>query len=108
MLRGLKQRFPQVHLKAFTMVEIGYLAQRAQDDHPRSAGAAARRRHGFAARAAARRSSASACGASSATTRSTGEEWIETARTAHELGLHSNCTMLYGHIENEEDRVDHL
>ena len=30
MLRGLKQRFPQVHLKAFTMVEIGYLAQRTK------------------------------------------------------------------------------
>ena len=30
------------------------------------------------------------------------------ARTAHQLGLKSNCTMLYGHIENEEDRVDHL
>ena len=38
----------------------------------------------------------------------TGDEWLETARTAHELGLHSNCTMLYGHIENDEDRVDHL
>ncbi len=37
-----------------------------------------------------------------------GDEWIETARTAHQLGLQSNCTMLYGHIENEEDRVDHL
>ena len=37
-----------------------------------------------------------------------GNEWIETARTAHQLGLRSNCTMLYGHIENEEDRVDHL
>ncbi len=37
-----------------------------------------------------------------------GEEWIEVARTAHRLGLRSNCTMLYGHIENEEDRVDHL
>jgi len=30
MLRGLKERFPQVHLKAFTMVEIGYLAQRTK------------------------------------------------------------------------------
>ena len=30
MLRGLKQRFPQVHLKAFTMVEIAYLARRAK------------------------------------------------------------------------------
>ena len=38
----------------------------------------------------------------------TGEEWLETARTAHRLGLHSNCTMLYGHIETDEDRVDHL
>ena len=37
-----------------------------------------------------------------------GNEWLETARIAHQLGLHSNCTMLYGHIENEEDRVDHL
>ena len=38
----------------------------------------------------------------------TGEQWIDIARTAHQLGLHSNCTMLYGHIETEEDRVDHL
>ena len=37
-----------------------------------------------------------------------GDEWLETARTAHQLGLRSNCTMLYGHIENDEDRVDHL
>jgi aminodeoxyfutalosine synthase len=37
-----------------------------------------------------------------------GNEWIETARNAHQLGLRSNCTMLYGHIENDEDRVDHL
>jgi aminodeoxyfutalosine synthase len=38
----------------------------------------------------------------------TGEQWLDVARTAHQLGLHSNCTMLYGHIETEEDRVDHL
>jgi aminodeoxyfutalosine synthase len=37
-----------------------------------------------------------------------GNEWIETARTAHQLGLKSNCTMLYGHIENDEDRADQL
>ena len=50
MLRGLKQRFPQVHLKAFTMVEIAYLARRTKICDARDAGAAARRRHGFAAR----------------------------------------------------------
>ena len=37
-----------------------------------------------------------------------GQQWLEVARTAHQLGLKSNCTMLYGHIETEEDRVDHL
>ena len=39
MLRGLKERFPQVHLKAFTMVEIGYLAQRAKIERARGAAA---------------------------------------------------------------------
>src|SRR5258707_5303566 len=35
-------------------------------------------------------------------------EWLETARLTHKAGLRSNATMLYGHIENDEDRVDHL
>jgi aminodeoxyfutalosine synthase len=34
--------------------------------------------------------------------------WFETHRTAHELGLRSNCTMLYGHIEQAYHRIDHL
>jgi aminodeoxyfutalosine synthase len=34
--------------------------------------------------------------------------WFETHRTAHELGLRSNCTMLYGHIEQPYHRIDHL
>ena len=37
-----------------------------------------------------------------------GNEWLDVAREAHRQGIKSNCTMLYGHIENEEDRVDHL
>jgi aminodeoxyfutalosine synthase len=35
-------------------------------------------------------------------------KWFETHRTAHELGLRTNCTMLYGHIEEPYHRVDHL
>ena len=50
MLRGLKQRYPQVHLKAFTMVEIGYFVQRTKLSAARGADPAARRRHGFDAR----------------------------------------------------------
>jgi len=37
-----------------------------------------------------------------------GQEWLDIAREAHRLGLRSNCTMLYGHIETAEDRIDHL
>jgi aminodeoxyfutalosine synthase len=67
MLRGLKERFPQVHLKAFTMVEIGYFARRekitVREVLERCAMPAWIR-----CRAAAPRFSASACGASSAIT----------------------------------------
>lgn len=34
--------------------------------------------------------------------------WIQIHRTAHQLGIHSNCTMLYGHVENAFHRIDHL
>jgi aminodeoxyfutalosine synthase len=37
-----------------------------------------------------------------------GEQWLDTAKLAHQLGLKSNATMLYGHVEHDEDRVDHL
>ena len=38
----------------------------------------------------------------------TGEEWLEVHEIAHEVGLKSNATMLYGHLETIEERVDHL
>jgi aminodeoxyfutalosine synthase len=37
-----------------------------------------------------------------------GQQWLNIARTAHQIGLHSNATMLYGHIETDEERVEHL
>jgi aminodeoxyfutalosine synthase len=107
MLRGLKVRFPQVHLKAFTMVEIGYLAKRAKisvrETLERLRDAGMDSMPGGGAEIFSERVRRVICDH-----KLTGEEWLETARTAHELGLHSNCTMLYGHIENEEDRADHL
>ncbi len=107
MLRGLKERFPQVHLKAFTMVEIGYLAQRTrisvQEVLGRLRDAGMDSLPGGGAEIFCDRVRRIICDH-----KITGEEWLETARTAHRLGLHSNCTMLYGHIESDEDRVDHL
>jgi aminodeoxyfutalosine synthase len=38
----------------------------------------------------------------------TGEEWLRVHRVAHELGIPTNCTMLYGHVETVADRVEHL
>jgi aminodeoxyfutalosine synthase len=107
MLRGLKERYPQVHLKAFTMVEIGYMAKRAKisirETLERLRDAGMDSLPGGGAEVFCDRVRRVICDH-----KLTGDEWLETARTAHELGLHSNCTMLYGHIEADEDRVDHL
>jgi aminodeoxyfutalosine synthase len=107
MLRGLKQRFPQVHLKAFTMVEIAYLAQRTKisirETLERLRDAGMDSLPGGGAEIFNERVRRIICDH-----KIDGNEWLETARTAHQLGLRSNCTMLYGHIENDEDRADHL
>ncbi len=41
-------------------------------------------------------------------TKADSDEWMRVARTAHEVGLPTNATMLYGHIENPDERVQHL
>jgi aminodeoxyfutalosine synthase len=41
-------------------------------------------------------------------TKLSGEGWLKVAKTAHRLGIHTNATMLYGHIETVEERVEHL
>jgi aminodeoxyfutalosine synthase len=107
MLRGLKHRFPQVHLKAFTMVEIAYLARRTKisirETLERLREAGMDSLPGGGAEIFNERVRRIICDHEI-----DGNEWIETARTAHQLGLRSNCTMLYGHIENDEDCPDHL
>lgn len=107
MLRGLKQRYPGVHLKAFTMVEIAYFAKRAKlsilETLARLKEAGVDSMPGGGAEIFSERVRRIICDH-----KIDGGEWLEAARTAHELGLKTNCTMLYGHIETEEDRVDHL
>src|SRR3954447_4409757 len=107
MIAGLKERYPGVHLKAFTMVEIAYLANRAKisirETLERLKAAGIDSMPGGGAEIFSERVRRIICDH-----KIDGDEWLETARTAHELGVRSNCTMLYGHIENEEDRADHL
>jgi len=107
MIRGLKERYPQVHLKAFTMVEIAYLAKRGKisirETLQKLKDAGVDSMPGGGAEIFSERVRRIICDH-----KINGDEWLESARIAHQLGLKSNCTMLYGHIESDEDRVDHL
>jgi aminodeoxyfutalosine synthase len=107
LVRGLKERFPKVHIKAFTMVEVAYLARRAkltiEETLIKLREAGVDSMPGGGAEIFAPRVRSIICDH-----KIDGEEWLTTARLAHQLGFKSNATMLYGHIENDEDRVDHL
>ncbi len=107
LISGLKERFPQVHLKAFTMVEISFFAKIGKMT-PREVLAKFKEAGldsmpGGGAEIFSDRIRHIICDH-----KIDGGEWLEIARTAHEVGLKSNATMLYGHVENDEDRVDHL
>ena len=107
MFRGLKSRHPNVHIKALTAVEIAHIARidkmsiedvlialrEAGLDTLPGGGAEV---FGRGVRMAI------------ADKKLAAEDWIDVHRTAHRLGIRSNCTMLYGHVETIQDRVDHL
>ncbi len=107
LVRGLKVRFPKVHIKAFTMVEVAFFARRAkisiEETLIKLRDAGVDSMPGGGAEIFAARVRSIICDH-----KIDGSEWLETARLAHKLGFRSNATMLYGHIENDEDRVDHL
>jgi len=107
LLRGLKRIKPSIHLKAFTAVELFFFHKhfgmpvRTVLERLRAAGMDSI--PGGGAEIFAPKVRKKICD-----DKCTGEEWLQVHREAHALGLRSNCTMLYGHIESDEDRVDHL
>jgi len=107
MMRGLKARFPGVHLKAFTAIEIGWFAKQEglsiEEVLLRLEEAGLGSLPGGGAEIFHPEVRAVICDGKLDT-----GEWLEVHRTAHRLGIRSNCTMLYGHIEKPEHRVDHL
>jgi aminodeoxyfutalosine synthase len=107
LIRGLKERFPGVEIKALTAVEIAHLAriERAsvEDVLLRLRAAGLDTLPGGGAEVFSR-----GVRATIADRKLAAEEWIDVHRRAHRLGIRSNCTMLYGHVETCEDRVDHL
>jgi aminodeoxyfutalosine synthase len=107
MFRGLKTRHPQVHIKALTAVEIAHIARidklsieevltalRAAGLDTLPGGGAEVFGKGVRMTIADKKLAA--------------EDWIDVHRTAHRLGIRSNCTMLYGHVETIPDRIEHL
>ncbi len=107
LLSDLKRNFPDMRLKAFTMVELDHLTRVCRmtdegvidglvaaglDSCP--GGGAEIFRDPTRSRICAHKTS--------------GERWLELSEKVHRRGIHTNATMLYGHIESYEDRVDHL
>lgn len=107
MIRGLKERHPGVEIKALTAVEIAHLARIEKTGYEdvlvrlRAAGLDSMPGGGAEVFSKAVR-------ATIAERKLAAEEWIEVHRVAHRLGIPTNCTMLYGHVETYRDRVDHL
>jgi aminodeoxyfutalosine synthase len=107
MFRGLKARHPQVHIKALTAVEIAHIARIEKMEIAdvllalRDAGLDTLPGGGAEVFSRGVRSTI-------ADRKLAAEDWIEVHRVAHRLGIRSNCTMLYGHVETIADRIDHL
>jgi aminodeoxyfutalosine synthase len=107
MIRGLKERHPHVHVKALTAVEIAHLA-RIEKLSERDVLIAMKEAGLTSLPGGGAEVFSTAVRATIAERKLTGEEWIRVHRVAHELGIPTNCTMLYGHVETAQDRIDHL
>lgn len=107
MIRGLKERHPHVHIKALTAVEIAHLA-RIEKCSVREVLLAMREAGLTSLPGGGAEVFSTAVRATIAERKLTGDEWLEVHRVAHELGIPTNCTMLYGHVETAEDRIEHL
>jgi len=107
MFRALKANFPHVHIKALTAVEIAHIARiEKMSWHDvlvalREAGLDTMPGGGAETFSAAVRERIS-------DKKLAGAEYIGVHRTAHQLGIRTNTTMLYGHVETLDDRMEHL
>ncbi len=107
MIRRIKEIRPEVHVKAFTAVEIAHFAQlegvTTREVLLRLQKAGLDMLPGGGAEVFSPRIRHLLC-----PEKLDGAGWLRVNREAHELGIRTNATMLYGHVETEEERVDHL
>jgi aminodeoxyfutalosine synthase len=107
LLSALKSQYPQLHLKAFTMVEFDHFAHfyKMQDEDVinRLIEAGLDSCPGGGAEIFREPTRSMICAH-----KCDADRWLELSGKVHAAGLKTNATMLYGHIESIEDRVDHL
>ncbi len=107
MLRSIKKLSADLHIKAFTAVEIDFFARLArlsiEETFQALREAGLDSMPGGGAEILARHVRDKIC-----KEKISGERWLEIHEISHSLGMRSNATMLYGHVEQIEDRVDHM
>jgi aminodeoxyfutalosine synthase len=107
MFRGLKARHPHVHIKALTAVEIAHIA-RIEKMSVRDVLVALREAGLDTMPGGGAEVFSPGVRATIADRKLAGSEWLDVHRVAHGLGIRTNSTMLYGHVETVEDRINHL
>ncbi len=107
LISAIKERYPSLHIQAFTAVEIAYFSHLTglsiHDVLMQLKGAGLGSLPGGGAEIFNPEVRSRICGK-----KISGRTWLKVMETAHSIGLKSNATMLYGHIESYEDRVDHM
>jgi len=107
LFHAVKTRFPSIHIKAFTMVEIDFYARNSGipvgDFLDRCVAAGLGSCPGGGAEIFDAELRSQICAG-----KGDADVWLSTARICHERGIPTNCTMLYGHMEEARHKVDHL
>ena len=107
MLRSIKKEFPSIAIKAFTAVEIDYMSRISGlgigDTLSELKKSGLDLMPGGGAEIFAERIRNKLC-----PEKISGDRWLEVMEAAHNASIKTNATMLYGHLESIEDRVDHL
>lgn len=107
LIKNIKEIRPEIHVKAFTAVELEYMCRKAKVSYQE--GLQLLKDHGQdslpggGAEIFAEHIRAKICN-----DKCSSSQWLEIHETAHKIGMPSNATMLYGHIEAYADRVDHM
>jgi len=107
LLSRLRREWPTLSIKAFTAIELHFFAEKFgmtyEEVLRRLLAAGLDTLPGGGAEIFAPRVRRKICD-----DKATAEQWLEIHRTAHRLGVRTNATMLYGHIERLDERVDHM